>query len=163
MDTGSGCPGLALLRNFQGEKCQNQRRPETDVVWAGWWQRGWPEFHWARTSVPVSQPRRTWVREDPVLVVPWRVLGFHAPPWAPPHPTTGPSWKPAPTLAAYPAQIPRGLADCGGGSAQGSVCSLSWRGPAGRGGGHDGQDLPTTGRVLMGRICTQRRDSCPAG
>lgn len=44
---------------------------------------------------------------------------------------------------SLPCQIPRGLADCGGGSAQGSVCSLSWRGPAGRGGGHDRQDLPT--------------------
>ena len=34
--------------------------------------------------LPVSQPRRTWVGEDPVLAVPWRVLGFHSPPWAPP-------------------------------------------------------------------------------
>ena len=30
------------------------------------------------------------VGEDPVLVVPWRVLGFHAPPWVPPAPLPPP-------------------------------------------------------------------------
>lgn len=44
--------------------------------------------------LPVSLPRRTWVGEDPVLAVPWRVLGFYAPPWAhPPPPPSPPPWS----------------------------------------------------------------------
>lgn len=125
--------------------------PEVDRVWAGWWAVGWPGPYMdvCGTLAPSQQALCVCARlggpggrkGGPCGGCVHRILGVRGQPPGPVStPSSGSRWpqlEPGAHAGSLSCQIPGGQADgreralpsaslSGGGSAQASVCSLSW-------------------------------------